>query len=380
MSAPEDKHKEIPAISAGELERLAIEEPGTLVLDVRPRDEFETWSFEAPAAVIINVPEAEIDPSNGSLEGIERDARINVLCAAGNASGRVTEKLIEAGRDAVNVAGGMIAWSRLLVAEEIPVDGPFKVLQFRREARGCLSYLIEHGGEALVVDPAPDPTPYLEAAEERGWKIVASFDTHVHADHVSGAAVLADQTGARVLMPKAALERGLDRPDVELVADGDTIDLGGGEVRVVALPGHTTEMTGLEFANALVTGDSLFSDSIARPDLQHPDPAAARAAANDLYLTLTSQILSRPEETIVLPGHYPGGRLDRSVTPTLAEVRSEIDELSLGAEPFVDWVVGDLPEKPSNHNTIIGINLGIEQVPDDDVGRLEVGGNSCAAR
>ena len=371
---------EVPEISVQDLERLAVGEPGTVILDVRSRDEFETWSFEAPEAVILNVPESEIDPSNGSLEGIEEDARINVLCAAGNASGRVTEKLIAAGRDAVNVEGGMIAWSRLLVAEEIPVDGDFTVIQFRREARGCLSYMVEHGGEALVVDPAPDPTPYLEEAESRGWKLTACFDTHVHADHVSGARELAERTGARILMPRAALERGLDRPDVELVSDGDSIELGGAQLKVIALPGHTTEMTGLEFSNALVTGDSLFSDSIARPDLQHPEPTAARAAANDLYLTLTSQILSRPGETIVLPGHYPGGRLSGPVAPNLSQVESEISELSLGAEPFADWVVGDLPDKPSNHDTIIGINLGIEQVPEDDVGRLEVGGNSCAAR
>jgi glyoxylase-like metal-dependent hydrolase (beta-lactamase superfamily II)/rhodanese-related sulfurtransferase len=367
-----------PEITPEEFERRLLEQPGTVVLDVRSREEFDDWRVEAPEAVIVNVPEAEIDPSNGTLDGIDESTTINVLCAAGNASGRVTARLREAGRDAVNVAGGMIAWSRLLTCDEIPIDGPFTVLQFRRESRGCLSYLIGHDGEALVVDPAPDPAPYVKEAETRGWKIVAVFDTHVHADHVSGMEELVAASGERALMPKRSVERGLDRPSVELLDDGDSIEIGGEALEVISLPGHTTEMTGLVAGNSLLTGDSLFADSIARPDLQHPEPKAARAAANDLYLTLSSKILSRPDETIILPGHYPGGRLSGPVMPTLAEVRTTVSELSLGAEPFVDWMVGDLPPKPANHDTIIGLNLGLRQVPEDDIGRLETGGNSCA--
>jgi glyoxylase-like metal-dependent hydrolase (beta-lactamase superfamily II) len=165
---------------------------------------------------------------------------------------------------------------------------------------------------------------------------------------------------------------------VELLDDGDSIEIGGEALEVISLPGHTTEMTGLVVGSSLLAGDSLFADSIARPDLQHPEPKAARAAANDLYLTLSSKILSRPDETIILPGHYPGGRLSGPVMPSLAEVRTTVSELSLGAEPFVDWMVGDLPPKPANHDTIIGLNLGLRQVPEDEVGRLETGGNSCA--
>lgn len=367
-----------PEITAEEFERRLLDQPGTAVLDVRSREEFDAWQIEAPDAVIINVPESEIDPSNGSLQGIDEDTTINVLCAAGNASARVTEQLIEAGRDAVNVAGGMIAWSRLLTCEEIPIDEPFTVLQFRRESRGCLSYLIGHDGEALVVDPAPDPTSYVEEAETRGWKIIAVFDTHVHADHVSGMESLVEMTGARALMPKRSVERGLDRPSVELLDDGDSIVVGGEALEVISLPGHTTEMTGLVVGNSLLTGDSLFANSIARPDLQDPDPTASREAAEDLHTTLNSKILDRSDQTMILPGHYPGGRLEGALAPTLGEVKATIEHLRLDTEPFVDWMVGDLPPKPANHDTIIGLNLGLQQVPEDDIGRLETGGNSCA--
>ncbi|MFM9042779.1 MAG: MBL fold metallo-hydrolase [bacterium] len=367
-------------IDAAEFERRIRDESGTVVLDVRSRDEFDDWQVDAPEARVINIPEQEVDPSNGAFKEIGESETINIVCAAGNASSRVAEKLIATGLDAVNVKGGMIAWSRLLIGEEIEVGRPFTVIQFRREARGCLSYMVECGGEALVIDPSPDSLPYSDEATRRGWKIVAIFDTHVHADHVSGAEALSAATGARVLMPKPALERGLDRPEVELVGDGDTIEVGGEAIEVVALPGHTTEMTGLAVPGGLICGDSLFADSIARPDLQHADLKAARAAANDLYLTLTSKILSRGDRTRILPGHYPGGRLDGPVAPTLSEVKESVEELALGAEPFADRLVADLPDKPANFDTIIGVNLGTERIPEADLGRLETGGNSCAAR
>ena len=362
-----------------EFERRLREGNGTVVLDVRSAEEFADWHVDG-SSNLINLPESTLESSQDALSEIAADTELNVICAAGNASRRVTEKLIADGRKAVNVDGGMIAWSRLLESEEIQVEGPFTVIQFRRESRGCLSYMIICGDEAMVVDPSPDPAPYIAEAEKRGTEIVACFDTHVHADHVSGAHQLAEETGVRVLMPRGSLERGLERSDVELVDDGAEIPLGGEVVEAVALPGHTTEMTGLRFGNAIVTGDSLFANSIARPDLQHPDPDAARAAAGDLYLTLTSRILTNPDATVVLPGHYPGGRLDGPVAPTLGEVKASVTELSLGAEPFGDWVVADLPEKPSNHETIISVNLGTGDVEPDDLGRLETGGNSCAAR
>ena len=88
-------------IDAAEFERRITNEPGTVVLDVRSREEFGDWSVDAPEAIVVNLPEAEVkvDPANGSLDGIDGEATINVLCGAGNASRRVTERLLAAGRD-----------------------------------------------------------------------------------------------------------------------------------------------------------------------------------------------------------------------------------------------------------------------------------------
>ena len=248
----------------------------------------------------------------------------------------------------------MIGWSRVLRAAEVPVDAPFTVVQLRREARGCLSYLVISGGEALVVDPAPGIAPYLEEAAARDARITRVFDTHVHADHVSGARALARETGAALHLSEVALRRGLRYgAAVRTVADGDLLPVGGEAVRVVALPGHTTDMTGLLLGDAaLIGGDSLFTDSVARPDLEAGD-AHADEAARELFDTLRARVAGLPDAAVLLPCHYAGGRLPDPVAPTLGEVRARVDELALepgavrGADPRPD--PADPGEPPADH-------------------------------
>lgn len=82
---------------------------------------------------------------------------------------------------------------------------------------------------------------------------------------------------------------------------------------------------------------------------------------------------------MLLPCHYAGGRLPGALTATLGEVRAQVGELALGREAFVERILGQIPPAPSNHIAIIAVNLG-EEMPADDVARLEVGANSCAAK
>ena len=106
------------------------------------------------------------------------------------------------------------------------------------------------------------------------------LDTHVHADHVSGARELARRAGAVLHLSHPALARGVRyAAGVEGVGDGDALALGREAVHVVALPGHTTDMIGVRIGDeALIGGDSLFLDSVARPDLEAGDEGSAMAA------------------------------------------------------------------------------------------------------
>jgi len=372
--------RDVDEIAPSEFERELRDGADVIVIDTRGRDAFAEWHVEAGGARILNVPEAELvaDP-DGTLSGIPADARLRVICNAGNASRRVAAALEGHARETRSVRDGLIGWSRVLQRDEVPLPGPFTLVQFRREARGCLSYLVAAGGEALVVDPAPGVQPYLDEAEARGVRIVRVLDTHVHADHLSGARELAQRTGAALHMSAAALDRGVRYAgEVTPVRDGDELPLGGASVRVVGLPGHTSDMTGVLIGeDALIGGDSLFADGVARPDLETGDEGAA-TAARQLHRTLRERVAPLPDATRLLPCHYPGGRLDRALAPQLGDVRAAVPELALSEDAFVEQVLSAMPPRPANYLSIIGVNLGEDQ-PGDGAARLEIGANNCAA-
>ena len=232
------------ALGVDEIDPAAFEQElrsgaPVVVLDARDRVSYAAWHVDPAGAEIVNAPEAELgeDPA-GIVAGLPSGGALRVICNAGNASRRVVAALERSGRRALSVRGGMIGWSRVLQRAEVPLPGAIAAVQFRREARGCLSYLLAAGGEALVVDPAPDVEPYLEEAGRRGVRIVHVVDTHVHADHLSGARELARRTGAALHLSEAALARGVRyAAEVAPVRDGDELCVGGEAVRVVALPG-----------------------------------------------------------------------------------------------------------------------------------------------
>ena len=237
------------------------------------------------------------------------------MCNRGITARAVTAALRAHDVDAMAVEGGIRGWVGALQARpvDLGVDG-LAVVQVQRPGRGCLSYVVAAGAQALVVDPAPDAAFYVELAAELDATITDVVDTHLHADHLSGARALADATGATLRLPAPALARGVAYPErVQPLHDGDPLAIGGVSIRAIALPGHTTDMTGLLLADrALVGGDSLFADGIARPDLQRGDPEGARAMARTLHATLHERVLTLGDDVVLLPGHtHPGVHADR---------------------------------------------------------------------
>jgi glyoxylase-like metal-dependent hydrolase (beta-lactamase superfamily II) len=355
--------------------RLAAGEPIT-VLDVR---DDATPGIDGPSASTRSLPAARVLADPASVVR-ELSGPVAVVCNRGQTAGPVAHALRAHGADAAVLEGGLRGWIALLraVPVDVRVDG-LEVRQVQRPGRGCLSYLLAARGRALVVDPAPDAEFYLALAAGLGVRITDVVDTHLHADHLSGARALAERAGATLRLPAATLERDVAYDGVvEPLADGDVIDLGGVELRAIALPGHTTDMTGLMVAGrALIGGDSLFADGIARPDLQRGDPEGARAMARTLHATLHERVLTLDDETMLLPGHdHPTIRAG-AVAPTLAEVRGLVGELSIAdPETFADALVAELPPRPANYEAVIAVNAG--RRPFDP--ELESGGNSCATR
>jgi glyoxylase-like metal-dependent hydrolase (beta-lactamase superfamily II)/rhodanese-related sulfurtransferase len=365
------------AIGASELaRRLAAGEPVT-VLDVRDADS-EAISGASVSTLRVDPQRALAEPEAyaGELRGA--DGTPVVVCNRGVTARPVAEALRASGVDALVLEGGVRAWLGALQAHRVELGVPgLEVRQVQRPGRGCLSYVLASDGEALVVDPAPDAEFYVALARELGAQVTQVFDTHLHADHLSGARDLAELTGAHLLLPDGSLERGVAYAEqVTPLRDGDALTVGRVTARVLALPGHTTDMTGLLVADrALLSGDSLFAEGVARPDLERRDRDGARAMAGTLHETL-QRILALPGETILLPGHDRAGVRGGAVAPTLAEVRRAVPELAFERERFVAAAADDLPPRPANFMDVIAVNSGLRPADPE----LEQGDNSCAIR
>ncbi|MEM4782363.1 MAG: MBL fold metallo-hydrolase, partial [Halalkalicoccus sp.] len=257
------------------------------------------------------------------------------------------------------------------------------VLQYPRPSSGCLGYLVYDGEEAAVIDPLRAFTDrYLADAEELGVELIYAFDTHVHADHVSGVRALADR-GVEGVVPRAAAERGITYTDeLTLATDGDSFAVGEITVESVSTPGHTSGMTSYLIDGAfLVTGDTLFVESVARPDLEESDDGAPEAART-LHESLQERVLSLPDGTLIGGAHFSDAAIpteDGTYTATIGELRERMDALSLDSEAFVDLVLSDMPPRPANYEEIIATNLGRQEIDDHEAFTLELGPNNCAA-
>ena len=175
---------------------------------------------------------------------------------------------------------------------------------------GCLSeaaYYIESDGEAAIIDPLRDIEPYLELAHERNASIKYIFETHFHADFVSGHLDLAAATKAPIVYGPETVTSF----PVHIAKDGEDFRIGKLTVRALHTPGHTLESTCYLLLdeqgepNALFTGDTLFVGDVGRPDLFSGNMTKEELAAK-MYHSLNTKIKVLNDNIIVYPAHGPG--------------------------------------------------------------------------
>jgi glyoxylase-like metal-dependent hydrolase (beta-lactamase superfamily II)/rhodanese-related sulfurtransferase len=355
-------------IDASELAARLGTDVQPFVLDVREPSEFAEWSI--PTAT--NVPLADLP---ARLRDLPRDRVVVVTCATGSRSARAAEVLAAAGLRVANLRGGMAAWGSVYDSATVDV-GDVRVVQVRRRGKGCLSYLVGGRDEAFAVDPSIDTTVYDEIAAEHGWRISRVFDTHLHADHVSGARMLAAKWGATLHLNPAD---SFSFP-YEALHDGDRFILDDATfgVAVLTTPGHTQGSTIYTLDDRVVlSGDTLFVDGVGRPDLAE----RAEEFARNLYRSLHDTVLGLGDDALVLPGHYGDHvvvRPDKPVGATLGELRATLPELALDEDGFVKWATARATPRPPNYAEIITVNMGRRELPTDAVRALEAGPNRCS--
>jgi glyoxylase-like metal-dependent hydrolase (beta-lactamase superfamily II) len=340
-----------------------------VVVDVREPAEFTAWSI--PSAV--NIPLGELD-SRASELPTGRD--VFTVCASGSRSAAAAEILSRAGRQVANLVGGMAGWATTYDAVTLEFDD-VRVVQVRRRGKGCLSYLVGAEDQAFVVDPSVDTEVYTRLADEHGWRIARVFDTHLHADHLSGARALAEEVDAHLhLNPADPFEF-----DYEALGEEDDFELPGGvtfHVAAIHTPGHTRGSSIYVVAGRFVlSGDTLFVDSVGRPDLAE----RAEEFAHNLYHSLHQKVLTLPDDALILPGHYGEDvvvRPDRPVGATLGELRHTLAPLSYDEDEFVSWATARSAPRPPNYVEIIQANMGRTAAAPAALRELELGPNRCS--
>jgi hydroxyacylglutathione hydrolase len=232
-----------------------------------------------------------------------------------------------------------------------------RFMYFEQFYLGCLahaSYLLGSQGEAVVVDPQRDVEIYLRAAEEHGMKIHHVFETHLHADFVSGHKELAVRTGATVYVGARA---GAKFPHVD-VQDGFELEVGKVRFNVLDTPGHTPESICLLITDeersrrhwAVLTGDTLFVGDVGRPDLSKTHTPAELAGL--LYDSLHGKLLTLADDVLVYPAHGAGSLCGRNMraerSSTIGTERLTNYALQIKSrEEFIQQLTANLPSRPS---------------------------------
>jgi len=372
------------------------------ILDVRNEDEFERWQVEGPHATppTLNIPYYELldledeeeEVSDAVMRGVQAqimdklplDRPILAVCAEGNTSQYVAEGLRRLGFDARNMEGGMEAWGTFYYWVPIEENEQFSLFQVVRPARGCLSHVLVSDGQAAVFDPARHIEHYHELASEQGAGIELVLDTHLHADHLSGGPELERRDQVPYYLHPYDAIHPMDMLPARIayhqLEDGQTLSLGRTEIQVQHYPGHTLGMLAFVIGgHYMLSGDSLFLESIARPDLG----GKADAWTPLLYQSL-KRLAALPDEMVVLPAHFSdiqSGDEKGCYFASLGKLKQHnpgLQKLAEGEKAFTDYILDSLPTFPEEYVEIKRANAGLVSPDEQKKQQLELGKNVCA--
>ncbi|WP_019155553.1 MBL fold metallo-hydrolase [Robertmurraya massiliosenegalensis] len=373
----------VNVMTAKDVTRKVFDREPFFILDVRNESDFNDWKIEGENFDYLNIPYFELlDGVEEILEKLPKDKDILVVCAKEGSSIMVADMLSEAGLTVSYLKGGMKAWSEHL--EPVKVgdlkDGG-EVYQFVRIGKGCLSYMVVSNGEAAIIDATRMTDIFLDFADSKGAQVKHVFDTHLHADHISGGRKIAEATNATYwLPPKDATEVTFEYAALE---GGQDVTIGNTTITIHALysPGHTIGSTSFVVDEKfLLSGDILFIDSIGRPDLA----GLAQDWVGDLRETLYNRYKELSDDLVVLPAHFmiiDELNEDGSVSEKLGTLFAKNHGLNIKDEAeFRRIVTENLPPQPNAYQEIRETNMGNISPDEEKQREMEIGPNRCAVR
>ena len=217
-----------------------------------------------------------------------------------------------------------------------------------------------------MCDPIDNPQEYMRVADENGMKICYVIDTHVHADHISTGRKLAEVAGAKYVLHASARAR----YDFFPVNDGDVLDLGNVQIRVLHTPGHTPEHISLLVTDKtrgpepwfLLSGHTLMVGDVGRTELA----SRAEDGARELFATV-QKLKMLPDHVEVLPGAFSGSVCGRSLsgkpTSTIGFERKFNQAIQINnQDQFVRYMLQNIPTPPPDAARIRAVNLGLQEM------------------
>jgi glyoxylase-like metal-dependent hydrolase (beta-lactamase superfamily II) len=363
-------------VSHGELKGLLDAGRVNFIFDLRNEDEFKAWRIEGRSDIeALNIPQIRfVGEEDSYLDRFPKDRQIMAVCAHGDSSKYSAELLREKGLSAISLAGGMDAWSEFYETHQVN-DTP-AIYQIYRVARGCISYLIASGEQAVVIDATRHTDLIIQLADRLKVRITHVFDTHLQADHISGGGEIAAANGASYHIHPLDVEGA--SYDFLPMRDGELIRFGECQIEIVHTPGHTPGSTSLLLnGRFLFTGDTVMKTGIGRPDLGNKAGEWSRL----LHDTLFYRLAAFADELVVLPTHAASIREQDDkgiVLTTLGYARSGIELFGIkDAGDFDAYVMSSLPENPERYQEIRKVNLGLLEPGEEKKKELEIGKNLC---
>jgi glyoxylase-like metal-dependent hydrolase (beta-lactamase superfamily II)/rhodanese-related sulfurtransferase len=373
------------------------------ILDVRTPEEHKSWKVSYDRYQDSSVIPIDDLSSSDSLKQIPKDKEIVTFCGHGNRSMAAAKILSQLGYNAKSIEGGLDGWNSVYdIASIGDIDSSLRIWQIRRLSKGCMSYMIAsmHNKSAIVIDATCEIDKAIsKIVNENDLRITKLIDTHMHADHLSGATRLAKKYGAEVYI--SSLE-GYDTKNVgdwlsfKSIRDDDIIQVGHGVIlEAIHTPGHTNGSITFRLQNGinktmtdnsnnvpkdnnhnyLFTGDTLFVDGIGRPDLHNK----AQEFTRNLYNTYHQKILNLPNETLILPAHFGGSfEHQKLISNTINSMKQKMNLLSASEAEFIKFVIDSTPLlQPMNHEKIISINKNMTLCDTIEQKDIEAGPNAC---
>lgn len=360
-------------IDAETLRRWLEEKEPVFVLDIRPKEQREEWQI--PGSHYLDAYKRLKEGDKSVLDEIEipDNSKVVTVCAAGRTSQIASDALRERGIDAYSLQGGMKAWSGAWNVARKKFSN-FEVLQVRRTGKGCLSYIIFSSNEAIIIDASIPVHIYEQLINQHKLSVRYVIETHIHADHLSRSKQVADLFKVPLFLPTPNKVQFPHNPITEDIS----FTVGSVTLKPLHTPGHTLESHSFYIENNIViTGDTLFTNGVGRPDLK-ASIEESRIKAGLLYRSL-KKMLSLPDNVLILPAHInrPVDFDEVMISTTIGEAKKNIALLSKNENDFINELLQKIPPTPANYLSIVEKNLAGEFSNNESL-ELEAGANRCA--